>query len=106
MWYLYMPSGELMGPFESEAAMLSLFPGDTQPLWMALEGTEVWTQNQYRSFRGRSRDGGKILLFLMDTAASVTFGPMGTLEEYLLLCKDLNLDPPPYWTDWQYYLAG
>ena len=95
-----------MGPFETEAAMLSLFPEHVSPLWMELEGTEIWTQGQYRSFRGRSLDGHQILLWLMDTGASVTHGPIGDPQQYFVLCKELGLEPPPYWTDWQYYLAG
>ena len=106
VWYLYMPGGELMGPFETEAAMLTLFPEGILPVWMELEGMEVWTQGQYRSFRGRSLDGHQILLWLMDTGASVTHGPIGDPQQYFELCKELGLEPPPYWTDWQYYLAG
>lgn len=105
VWYLYMANGELMGPFETETAMLDLFPGNTQLVWMALEETEIWTQATYRSFRGRSPDG-KVLFWLMNIGASITHGPMENLEEYMDLCKKLGLEPPPSWLDSKAYAAG
>ena len=104
-WYLYLPYGELMGPFETENAFRKMFPSGTEFLWMELEGTEIWTQGQYLSFRGKSPDG-RIMLWLMDTGASVTYGPFSEPEEYSVLCKEFDLAPPAFWLDYPYYVAG
>ena len=104
-WYMYLPYGELMGPFETENALRKMFPGGTEFLWMELEGTEIWTQGPYRSFRGKTPDG-EILLWLMDTNGATTYGPFRAPEEYAAQCKASDITPPLFWMDLHYYIAG
>ena len=106
VWYLYLTPGELAGPYESEAALRSLFPKDAPLQWMRWEDAEVWNQGRFLSFRGRAVDSNHIQLWLMDTGEAFTYGPFGTLEEYCSLCEKLSLQPPEHWMDWQYYAAG